>query len=82
MKAKDTRVIRQTADAMRELLPRNRVGGRYRALSRRRQLEFESVAPTVSTAWAGPQAPAADRPRILVARDLRAASGRFRAWLP
>ena len=26
MKAKDTRVIRQTADAMRELLPRNRVG--------------------------------------------------------
>jgi len=30
MNAKDTRVIRQTADAMRELLPRNRVGFRYR----------------------------------------------------
>jgi hypothetical protein len=30
MNAKDTRVIRQTADAMRELLPRNRVGFRCR----------------------------------------------------
>jgi hypothetical protein len=30
MNAKDTRVIRDTADAMRRVLPRNRVGFRYR----------------------------------------------------
>jgi hypothetical protein len=30
MNARDTRVIRQTADAMRHVLPRNRVGMRYR----------------------------------------------------
>jgi hypothetical protein len=30
MNAKDTRVVRQTADAMRQLLPRNRVGFRCR----------------------------------------------------
>ena len=82
MNAKDTRVIRQTADAMRELLPRNRVGFRCRPSVVVVKLVFESVATTVSTAWAGPQALAADRPRVVAARDRGAASGRFRAGLP
>jgi hypothetical protein len=62
LNAKETRVIRQTVDAIQRVLPRNRVGFRYRPSVVIANSYSQQWADAVPAARAGSQASRADCP--------------------